>query len=139
MASISNVNLNLIIGGEETFVEVSLTVNATTQEATARQAFREEVYLIGVDEGRGEDGQNDVLGDAISTADVQFNPNFQGYTLTRAKKIPTALLDEDPGIFRADEIRARVTLTPLPPEVVTAYSNTIVRFPVVQPVIEPVT
>ena len=41
MASISNVNLNLIIGGEETFVEVSLTVNATTQEATARQAFRE--------------------------------------------------------------------------------------------------
>ena len=139
MASISNVHLNLIPGGNETFVEVSYKVSATNLDASSGQAYREEVFLMGVDEGPREDGQSEVLGEPIHSATLQFNHSFQGLTTTRAKKIPTALLDEDTGVFRADELRARVILTPLPPGVVTADSNTILRFAMLQPLIEPVT
>lgn len=139
MASISNVQLNLFPpAGDQTRVEVSYTVKATNLDASSGQVFREEVFLLGVDERPGEDGQNDVLGEAIHSATLAFNPGFQALTVTRAKNIPTALLDEDPGFFRADEIRARVMLTPLPPGVVIADSNTIVRTAVILPVIEPV-
>jgi len=138
MASISNVHLSLIPGGDEVFVEVSYTVSATNLDASSGQAYREEVFLLGVDEGPHEDGQSEVLGEPIHNATLQLNPNFQGLTTTRAKKIPTALLDEDPGVFKPDEIRARVMLTPLPPGVVSADSNTIVRFTGLQPIIEPV-
>jgi hypothetical protein len=67
---------------------------------------------------------------------IQFTLNQGAFEQTREKVLPAQALDEDPHPFlvRADEIRARVTLTPLPPSGPRPKeSNLVVRGGVIGP------
>jgi hypothetical protein len=112
MASISKVLLQIFERAGSAQVQVSYTLTATHHDGPHEQAYRELVQLIGVDIGPGEDGVSEVLpGGTIWDGVV------------------------DPGpVIREDEIRARVTLTPLPPVAPSRESNTVRRGgPVIQP------
>jgi len=132
MAAISDVSLSITDSGPGTaLVEVEFTVSATHHDAEHEQSYREVVQLMGVDSPPviGEDGIDDPLaGGLISDGIVTFSPSEQAFTYTRARNVPDQVLDEDPGPFiRSDEIRARVTLTPLPPAEVQGESNVVER------------
>ena len=132
MAAISDVSLSITDGGPgEAHVEVSYKISATHHDVEHEQAYREVVQLMGVDSPPviGEDGIDDPLaGGVISDTVVTFSGSEQAFVETRARNVPEQILDEDPGPFiRTDEIRARVTLTPLPPAEVRGESNVVER------------
>ena len=132
MASISNVVLRIFEGvpaAGQALVQVSYTLTATLHDAPHQQAYRELVQLVGDDQGPGEDGQSDIIpGGTISDGTVVFSTSAQGFTRNHERTIPVSILDEDPGpVIRADEIRARVTLTPLAPASPTRDSNLVRR------------
>jgi hypothetical protein len=110
-------------------VQVSYTLTATLHDAPHLQSYRELVQLVGVDEGAGEDGQSELIANGtIFDGTVTFSGSAVAFTQTRERTIPVAMLDEDPGPFiREDEIRARVTLTALPPASPTRDSNLVRR------------
>jgi hypothetical protein len=59
---------------------------------------------------------------------VAFTTSTVAFTRSHERTVPIAILDEDPGLFiRPDEIRARVTLTPLAPASPTRDSNSSAR------------
>jgi hypothetical protein len=118
MASISNVVLRIFEGvpvAGQALVQVSYTLTATLHDAPHQQAYRELVQLVGDDQGRGEDGQSELIaGGTIFDGNVTFTTSSVAFTQSHERTIPVAILDEDPGPFiRTDEIRARVTLIPL--------------------------
>lgn len=110
MATIrNNVLLHIVESQGNASVEVSYAVDAGPEDIQHHQSYRAVVELIGVDEGPGEDGRNEVIPNGL-IADL---PVTFGASQTVVKKISAAILDEDPGpIIRRDEIRARVTLFP---------------------------
>jgi hypothetical protein len=119
MASISNVLLRIFEGVPapgQALVQVSYTLTATLHDAPHQQSYRELVQLLGDDEGAGEDGHSELIPNGtIFDGTVTFSTSAVAFTQSHERTIPVALLDEDPGPFiRADEIRARVTLTALP-------------------------
>jgi hypothetical protein len=118
MASISNVVLRIFEGvpvAGQALVQVSYTLTATLHDAPHQQVYRELVQLVGDDQGRGEDGQSELIaGGTIFDGNVTFTTSSVAFTQSHERTIPVAILDEDPGPFiRTDEIRARVTLIPL--------------------------
>jgi hypothetical protein len=132
MASISNVLLQIFEGVPapgSALVQVSYTIAATLHDAPHEQAYRELVQLVGDDTGAGEDGVNELIpGGTIFDGTVVFTTSHVSFTQSHEKTISTAILDEDPGPFiRADEIRARVTLTPLAQASPSRDSNVIRR------------
>jgi hypothetical protein len=113
-------------------VEVSYRISASHHDLGHEQAYREVVELIGVDTLAGEDQVDDIihLDEAFWDGNIGFTPTGpahfdQGHTQT----LPAQAVDEDPHPFlvRADEIRARVTLTPIPPGAPFRDSNLVVR------------
>jgi hypothetical protein len=127
MASISNVRLEIFENREPALVRVSYRVQATHHDGPHEQAYREVVELIGVDEGVGEDGQNEVIS-VISDGVVVFTTSQAAFQRGPEKQVPRSLLDEDGGIIaRRDELRARVSLVPLPPRTVVRESNLVTR------------
>lgn len=111
-------------------VQVSYRLSPTLHDIQHEQAYREVVQLIGDDTGPGEDGVNDIIpGGVIWDGTVVFGSTQPFLDQSHEKDIPVAILDEDrhPLLVRADEIRARVTLTPLPPPAPTRDSNLVVR------------
>ena len=132
MASISNVLLRIFEGvpvAGQALVQVSYTLNATLHDAPHQQAYRELVQLVGDDQGRGEDGQSElIVNGTIFDGTVVFTTSTVAFTQSHERTVPIAILDEDPGPFiRPDEIRARVTLTPLAPSSPTRDSNLVRR------------
>jgi hypothetical protein len=132
MASISNVVLRIFEGvpvAGQALVQVSYTLTATLHDAQHQQAYRELVQLVGDDQGRGEDGQSELIaGGTIFDGNVTFTTSSVAFTQSHERTIPVAILDEDPGPFiRTDEIRARVTLVPLAPAIPTRDSNLVRR------------
>ena len=132
MASISNVLLRIFEGvpaSGQALVQVSYTVTATLHDAPHQQSYRELVQLLGDDEGAGEDGHSELIANGtIYDGTVTFSNSAVAFTQTRERTVPVAILDEDPGPFiRPDEIRARVTLTALPPASPTRDSNLVRR------------
>lgn len=80
-------------------------------------------------------GPKKTAGTSFPGGRVDAVASFSGLTPDRSRllALPSSALDEDPAIFPAavfvqeDEIRARVTLTQIPPESVTADSNVVLR------------
>jgi hypothetical protein len=132
MASISSVLLRIFEGVPvpgSALVQVSYTLTATLHDAPHEQAYRELVQLVGDDSGPGEDGHNELIpGGTVFDGTVVFTTSQVAFTQIHEITIPVGILDEDPGpIIRADEIRARVTLTPLQPVSPTRDSNLVKR------------
>lgn len=130
MASISNVRLSIFdVPGSSGLagIQVGFTVTETNDDAVSERSYREVVELVGVDEGPGEDGQSDVIvGVQLEEGLVTFTTSQTSFVRGREKQVSSALLEED-GMFRRAEIRARVTLIPVPPRTVTRESNTVLR------------
>lgn len=132
MASISNVLLRIFEGvpiAGQALVQVSYTLTATLHDAPHQQAYRELVQLVGDDQGPGEDGHSELIANGtIFDGTVVFTTSTVAFTQSHERTVPIAILDEDPGPFiRPDEIRARVTLTPLAPGSPTRDSNLVRR------------
>ena len=119
MAQISDILLQVF--PQNRLAQVSYTVSATNLDAQQSQTYGEVVELLGIDELPHEDGQNDVI--ATQNWKTTFDTSHVSFVNTREFNLPDGALDEDPGIFRPDEIRARVTLTPEPPGPVSKDSN----------------
>lgn len=127
MASLHNVQLFIGEGQGNAFVEVSYRIDASHHDIDSGQTYRELVQLIGDDSRPGEDGVSDIIvGGTIFDGLITFTGPQTQFARTRAKNVPSSLLDED-GPFREDEIRARVTLVPVPPGAVSQDSNLVRR------------
>ena len=136
MASISSVNLQIFERSGSALIQVGYTITATHHDALHEQAYRELVQLVGDDSGPGEDGRSEVIpGGTVWDGVVVFTTAQVAFTRSHEITLPSGVLDEDPGpVIRADEIRARVTLTPLPLESPSRDSNLVRRG---EPVINP--
>lgn len=119
MAKIGPVTLKLDRKGAETTVDVSYEITFDKQDQDATQVYQEMCRLIGDDTNVGdpkEAGADDTLG-FLSPMFTEDTAAKGKPTLERhfTKTFHTADLDEDRGqIPNPDELRARVTLTPLP-------------------------
>jgi hypothetical protein len=136
MASISNVNLQIFERAGSALIQVGYTLTATQHDAPHEQAYRELVQLVGDDVGPGEDGQSELIpGGTVWDGVVKFTTSQVAFTQSHEITLPSNILDEDPGIFaRVDEIRARVTLFPLPIASPSRDSNLVRRGgPVIDP------
>lgn len=136
MASISNVLLQIAERSGSAQVQVSYTLTATHHDGPHEQAYRELVQLVGADIGPGEDGVSEVIpGGTVWDGVVVFTTSQVAFVRSRERTLPSSILDEDPRpVIREDEIRARVTLTPLAPVSPSRESNTVRRGgPVIQP------
>jgi hypothetical protein len=132
MASIGPVTLTITDQPpSNVFVLVSNLLSATHDDGPHEQAYREVVELIGIDTLAGEDQVDDIISldppfwDGI----VRFSTSEVAFQQIHERTLPAQALDEDPDTFflRADEIRARVTLIPLPPDAPSRDSNLVVR------------
>ncbi|HEU0100632.1 MAG TPA: hypothetical protein VFQ67_17870 [Allosphingosinicella sp.] len=129
MATIGNVNLT-IVQDQQTGARLRVSYNALgdAQDVTQHRTYVETIELFGVDEGAGEDGQNEL----IPGGRVVNLFSFQAATTPRSREILVASLDEDKfpnglPIPLRDEIRARVTLAPAGPSPVSRDSNLVTR------------
>lgn len=116
MAKLSAVKLKLSTKGAMTTVDVSYTITFSKKEVTDKVVFKETCRLIGDDTDVGDPasaGADDVLG--FLTPMFNKRTAAEG-SLERSwtKKYRNAQLDEDRG-KDVDEIRALVTLIPVPP------------------------
>ena len=123
MATISDIKLSIFEHSGSANAQLSYTISPSNFDVD--QSYVEHVELIGVDEGPHEDGHNEVLA-VLPDGIVKFDSSLGGVSRGPEFHLPSAVLDEDSGIFRADEIKARVTLTPLP-RTVSRDSNLVVR------------
>jgi|SRR3712207_320437 len=130
MASISNVRLQIVEKSGSAKVLVSYRLNATHGDGANEQAYRELVQLVGVDAVPGEDGHNELIpGGTVWDGVVKFSTSQVAFEQTRETLLKSSALDEDGGglFIQEDEIQARVTLTPLPPESPSGVSNIVRR------------
>jgi hypothetical protein len=131
MVSISNVLLEIFEGPPTapvgmTLVRASYTITNTLHDAPHEQAYREEVRLVGDD--RGEGGTAELLPiDAIWDGVVVFTTSQVQFVRSPERLYSSSVLDEDPNLIEEDEIRAVVTLTPIPQTPVTKESNLVLR------------
>jgi hypothetical protein len=140
MASISNVRLQIFENAGLALVQVGYTLSATLHDAPHEQAYRELVQLVGDDVGPGEDGVSElILGGTVWDGVVTFSNSQVAFTQSHEITLPSSLLNEDSGsIFRIDEIRARVTMIPLPAVSPSRESNLVKRSGlVIGPIFEP--
>jgi hypothetical protein len=144
MASIQNVVLQIVENQGAAAALVTYRLVGSPQDVQLQRRYRETVELVGVDEGPGEDGSNELIPGGRFDAVAAFT--VPALNRSRLLAVPSAALDEDPGrsgplaMFRnRDEIRARVTLVQIPPPAVTADSNVVFRDEqLIQPVLDPV-
>lgn len=129
MASISNVRLQIVEAGGFANILVSYRLDATHGDGANEQAYRELVQLVGVDIGPGEDGRSELIsGGTLWDGVVKFSTSQVRFEQSREARLNSSILDEDGGLFiKEDEIQARVTLTPLPPESPSGVSNIVRR------------
>jgi hypothetical protein len=122
MASIGPVTLSLYDQPSgDVAVNVGYTMTQSHHDAQHEQEYREVVELIGDDTavGPGEDNVDEVIPDGrIWDGTVKFTTTQPEFTVNREATLPASAFDEDRSVsgtrLDADEIRARVTLTPLP-------------------------
>jgi hypothetical protein len=133
MASIGNVVLNIFEGPPATtpgsaLIRVSYVITATHHDAEHEQAYRELVELVGDD--RGEGGTAELIPDGkIWDGVVVFTTSQTSFTRIPEKTLPSSILDEDSSgpVIKEDEIRAVVTLIPIPPALLSRESNLVRR------------
>jgi hypothetical protein len=123
MASISPVSLRIINvpNSSNASIDVGYTVSASNHDLATQQRYREICELIG-DDTPG-DGTDDILR-TLRDENINFD-DHSGFTRAIQVFVPVSLLDEDRGLvaLQEDEIRARVTLTPVP----TSRESNLVR------------
>lgn len=126
MALIQSIKLTItpVTNSENVSVYVGYIVSGSNFDVSSEQSYREVCELIG-DDTPG-DGTDDPLRirKLLDTTTV-FSANTAHFTRAIQLFIPLSALDEDnegPAI-EEDEIRARVTLTPLPPSPTRRESN----------------
>jgi hypothetical protein len=130
MASITPITLTIqpVPNSANVSVQVGYVVSGTSHDLATEQNYREVCQLIG-DDTPG-DGTDDILRTLFDTTTV-----FTGSAFTRAIQLfmPLSELDEDrEGPFiQEDEIRAKVTLTPIP----TSRESNLVRIGGIGPVL----
>jgi hypothetical protein len=131
MASVQPVTLTItpIPNSTNVSVGVGYVVSASSHDLATDQHYREVCQLIG-DDTPG-DGTDDVLR-TIFEATTVFSGNSAHFTRAIQLFLPRSVLDEDnEGPFiQADEIRAKVTLTPIP----TSRESNLVRLGGIGPV-----
>jgi hypothetical protein len=131
MASVQPVSLTItpIPNSTNVSVGVGYVVSASSHDLATDQHYREVCQLIG-DDTPG-DGTDDVLR-TIFEATTVFSGNSAHFTRAIQLFLPRSVLDEDnDGPFiQADEIRAKVTLTPIP----TSRESNLVRLGGIGPV-----
>jgi hypothetical protein len=114
MALIGPVSLRIINvpNSSNASIDVGYTVSASSHDLATAQHYREVCELIG-DDTPG-DGTDDVLR-KLREEIIVFSGNTQSFTRAIQVFVPVSELDEDRGIIalEEDEIRARVTLTPV--------------------------
>ncbi len=136
MAIIENVTLTLTESQETDTARfiVRCRLRGSLQDVQQQRVYRELIELIGVDEGAGEDGQNELIpGGAVFVGTVGFaNTNFVDRP-PRFLVVPRSAINEDirpaplAGLPLRDEIRARLTLLPIGVPPVSRNSNTVTR------------
>ena len=115
MASIQPVTLTItsVPNSANVSVGVGYVVSASSNDLATEQHYREVCQLMG-DDTPG-DGTDDVLR-TIFEATTVFSGNSAHFTRAIQLFLPRSVLyeDNDGPIIQADEIRAKVTLTPIP-------------------------
>jgi hypothetical protein len=128
MASIPSVTLEIAQGGpygDHALLAVNYSIQATLDDVQNQRAYKDHVQFY--TEGRrvGLTGVEHPIPGAVQDSTIVFTsdpPVQRSYQVL----VPLAVLEQ--GILspaQADPIRARVTLTPLPPQTVTQDSNTV--------------
>lgn len=136
MATVGPITLTIGPGNspDNASVQVGYTVSASSHDLASAQTYRDVCELIG-DDTPG-DGTDDLLV-KLREEIIVFTSNTPHFTRSIQQFVPLTQLDEDAGIvvLEEDEIRARVTLTPIP----TSRESNLVRRGglVIQPVINP--
>jgi hypothetical protein len=128
MARISPVNLQITpaTNNAKVIVDVGYTVFGSDHDLTTEQHYLEVCELIG-DDTPG-DGTDDVLFKMLRTTTVFDGSNF---TRVLQEELDRSTLDEDSqSPFERDEIRARVTLTPIP----TSRESNLIRMGGIGPI-----
>lgn len=115
MASIQPITLRItrIPNTADVNIDVSYVVSGSGHDLATEQNYREVCQLIG-DDTPG-DGTDDVLRTLLDSTTV-FGGTSVNFTRIIQLRLPASVLDEDSGgpVIQEDEIRARVTLTPIP-------------------------
>lgn len=134
MAVVQSVHLEIVENQGAAAALVTYRLRGSAQDVQHQRLYRETVELIGVDEESGEDGRNELIpGGLVFDGTLTFANTAVFDRPPRLLALPAAALDEDPGagpfgLFpKPDEIRARVTLTQVPPPPVSADSNLVRR------------
>jgi hypothetical protein len=124
MASITPVTLTItpIADSADVSIQVGYEVRASNHDLATEQNYHEVCQLIG-DDTPG-DGTDDALRTIFDTTTV-FTGNSVAFTRPIQLRVPRSELDEDSEgpVIQADEIRAKVTLTPIP----TSRESNLVR------------
>lgn len=125
MASISAVSLSVVTNVANADITVTYSLTGSAFDIASGQPYTEVCRLMGDDTGivPAEDNVDDVIPDGLMTPIFSFPVVFTNalpINRTRTKTIAKSDLNEDVG---TDEIRALVTLTPLPPVAVSRESN----------------
>jgi hypothetical protein len=126
MASIEYVKLEVLSSSPpDVLVDVSYKILATLDDVAAGRAYRELVQLVKVGRIIGEPGvEHLVPGGTIWDGTVLFTGDEVGFVHSRELTLPAADLAQDSAL-QAEEIRARVTLIPLPAASPMMESNTV--------------
>jgi hypothetical protein len=116
MASIGPVTLTItpVLNSTNVSVGVGYVVSGSGHDLATEQNYQEVCHLIG-DDTPG-DGTDDILRKIFEGTTV-FTGNTVSFTRAIQLFLPKSVLDEDNNgitVFQEDEIRARVTLTPIP-------------------------
>jgi len=125
MASISAVSLSVVTNVANADITVTYSLTGSAFDIASGQPYTEICKLMGDDTGivPAEDNVDDVIPNGLMTPIFSIPVVFTNalpINRTRTKTIAKSDLNEDVG---TDEIRALVTLTPLPPVAVSRESN----------------
>jgi hypothetical protein len=135
MASIGPITLDpIVINVANATVDVKFLVNFTSYDVHSNQPYKLVCKIVGEDtaEGNADDKITDgsltptitVFGQTLDLGQVIQSDGLTSKNFTFTKTLPKANLDEDTGAEpNPDEIQAEVTLTPILPTAVTAFSN----------------
>jgi hypothetical protein len=118
MATIGNVTLTItpVLNSNDVFVQIGYRVFPSSHDMATEQHYREVCELIG-DDTPG-DGTDDVIkiDPPLFDGTTVFTSGGNDFTRAISRRVARSLLDEDNNglLLQEDEIRARVTLTPIP-------------------------
>lgn len=123
MATIGAITLAITTNIGNANITVTYQITGSAFDVASGQPYRERVRLIGDDTGlvpAEDNSDNDIVGGQLADTTVVF-PNATSISRTRtATLLKTSLNEDNPG---TDEIRAVVTLTPIPAATASRESN----------------